>query len=96
MVLTVFFSTVQDEKGVSTINSQVLCKDDQMYRVTHPIILLYDMEKRKRHFYGFMCIALLFNCKASYCNVDRTSNTPSELVLVLDFFLCLVPSWANQ
>lgn len=26
-----FFSAIQDEKGVSTLNSQVLCKDDQTY-----------------------------------------------------------------
>lgn len=39
---------------------------------------------------------MLLNCKTSHCNVDRTSNTPSELVLNLGFSLSFVPSWASQ
>lgn len=51
------------------------------------------MERRKKYLYGFMYIAMPQN---SHFNVDRTSNTPRELVLILGFSLSLVPSWASQ
>lgn len=57
---------------------------------SHFIVLLYNMEenKKKQHtdLYCFKLKAMLFNCKTSHCDIDRTPEWIS-----FDFRLLLHP-----